>query len=86
MKKVTIFTTPWCGYCHRAKGLLKKLKIPFEDIDVSGDTEKRQWLVQTTGQRTVPQIFIGDDSIGGCDELHALHRSGQLMPRVSESA
>jgi glutaredoxin 3 len=85
MKRVTIYTTPWCGFCLQAKRLLQELEIPFDDIDVSGDPGKRSWLAEKTGQHTVPQIFFGDESIGGCDELYALHRSAQLMERLAES-
>ena len=78
MPRVRIYTTTYCGYCWRAKLLLKRRGIPYEDIDVTGDPEKRAWLVGATGRRTVPQIFIDGASIGGCDELHALDRSGEL--------
>lgn len=63
--------------------LLKDRAIPFEEIDVTGDDEKRQWLVQRTGRRTVPQIFIGDEAIGGFDDLHALDRSGELAKKLA---
>lgn len=85
MKTVTIYTTPWCGYCHRAKALLTHLQIAFHEIDVSNAPDKRQWLVEVTGQRTVPQIFIAEESIGGCDELHDLHHSGLLKQRLQDS-
>ncbi len=78
MPNVTVYTTDVCGYCTQAKNLLKKRSIPFEEVNVSNDPEKRAWLVKATGRRTVPQIFIGDDAIGGSDELHALDRSGEL--------
>lgn len=85
MKSVRIYTTSWCGYCHRAKALLAQHDVPFEEIDVDGDTEKRNWLRQTTGQRTVPQIFFGEDSIGGSDDLAALVRKGQLEERLGRT-
>lgn len=75
-----MYTTRICGYCVAAKRLLSARGIPFSEVDVSRDVEKRAWLVQATGQRTVPQIFIGDESIGGYDELAALDRSGRLGP------
>ena len=78
MKQVTMYTTPICGYCVMAKRLLSSKDIPFTEVDVAGDTEKRMWLVSETGQRTVPQIFIGDQSVGGYRELSALARSGEL--------
>ncbi|HVJ89803.1 MAG TPA: glutaredoxin 3 [Labilithrix sp.] len=82
MKHVRVYSTTFCPYCVRAKHLLKARGIAFEEIDVSGDHEKRSWLVEATGRRTVPQIFIGDEAIGGFDELHALDRSGELINKV----
>jgi glutaredoxin 3 len=75
---VKVYTTPICPYCIRAKALLKKRNVPFEEIDVSKDEAKRTWLVKATGQRTVPQIFIDEKPIGGSDELQALDTSGEL--------
>ena len=76
---VKVYSTSFCPYCDRAKALLKKRNVPFEEIDVSNDPDKRAWLVKATGgRRTVPQIFIEDQAIGGSDELHALDRSGDL--------
>ena len=77
-QRVQVYTTNYCGYCVRAKALLKKLDIPFDEIDVSEDAEKRDWLVAQSGQRTVPQIFIDGRAIGGFMELHALERAGGL--------
>jgi glutaredoxin 3 len=76
--EVKVYTTQTCPYCIRAKALLKKRDVPFEEIDVSRDEEKRSWLVATSGMRTVPQIFIDGKPIGGSDELHALDESGAL--------
>jgi glutaredoxin 3 len=77
--KVKIFTTMICPYCIRAKMLLKKKGIPYEEIDVGGNAEMRSWLVQASGgRRTVPQIFIKGQAIGGFDELAALDRAGKL--------
>ena len=68
-----------CPYCIRAKMLLKKKGIPYEEVDVGGDRDARDWLIQVTGgRRTVPQIFIKGESIGGFDELAALERAGRL--------
>ena len=80
---VKVYTTDYCPYCTRAKMLLQKRGIPFEEIDVTHDPDKRAWLVKTTGRRTVPQIFIGDEPIGGSDELHALDREGELLKKVN---
>lgn len=82
MKPVTVYTTNWCPYCVRAKQLLGDRGIPFTEIDVEGDDEKRAWLVRATGQRTVPQIFIGEESVGGFSELRELDVAGDLMPKV----
>ncbi len=78
MAQVLVYTTNACAYCGAAKSLLKKKGIAFEELDVSGDFAKRDWLVEKTGQRTVPQIFIGGVSIGGYAELSALERAGKL--------
>lgn len=83
MRPVRMYTTQVCPYCVRAKALLKQRDIPFEEIDVSRDDAKRAWLVETTGRRTVPQIFIGDEAIGGFDDLHALDKSGELTKKLA---
>jgi glutaredoxin 3 len=77
---VLIYTTPICPYCVRAKQLLHKKGVSFREIDVSNDPEARAFLVEASGQRTVPQIFIDGQSIGGCDDLYALERAGKLEP------
>ena len=81
-KAVKIYTTSYCGYCRMAKQLLRDRNVAFEEIDVGGDDAKREWLVEATGRYTVPQIFIGEESIGGYDELAALDRSGRLASRL----
>jgi glutaredoxin 3 len=78
MPKVTMYSTPYCPYCVMARRLLTQKGVPFEDIDVTGDTEKRRWLVEATGRRTVPQIFVDGRSYGGFDDIAALDRRGQL--------
>lgn len=81
MPKVTIYTTPFCPYCHSAKALLKRKNVQFSEIDVSYDPQERQRMVdKAQGRRTVPQIFIGETHVGGSDELHALDRQGKLDP------
>ena len=82
MSDVQVYTTDNCPYCTRAKALLQKRGIAFEEVDVSQDPSKRDWLVKTTGRRTVPQIFIKGEAIGGSDELHALDRSGDLARKL----
>lgn len=79
MRKVTIYTTPICPYCVRAKHLLKKKSIPFEEVDVFMDADARKAMeAKSGGQRTVPQIFVGDEHVGGCDALYALENEGKL--------
>ena len=79
MKTVRIYTTPFCPYCARAKSLLKKKGAPFEEIDVMMDQDAREEMqANSGGARTVPQIFIGDTHVGGCDELYVLERDGKL--------
>ena len=80
MKPVKIYTTATCPYCQRAKRLLQNKNVPYEEIDVSCDDDARMRLMQSTGRRTVPQIFIGDRHVGGADELHALEARGELDP------
>jgi len=84
MSDVQIYTTTYCGYCNAAKALLAKRGIPYEEIDVTHDDGKRVWLVGATGQRTVPQIFIKGESIGGYTELAKLDGSGELTKRLGE--
>jgi glutaredoxin 3 len=83
---VIVYETQYCGYCRMAKRLLQARNIEFAQFDVTGDRDMRSWLVKATGQRTVPQIFIRGESIGGFDELSALDRRGQLATRVAGDA
>jgi glutaredoxin 3 len=78
MAEVVIYTTQVCPYCVRAKQLLSRKGVAYREVDVSNDVAERTQLVQRTRQRTVPQIFIGEQHIGGCDELYALERVGKL--------
>ena len=78
MAKVVIYTTRTCPFCVRAKHLLRNKAIAFDDIDVGGAPDERAALTARTGSRTVPQIFINDVFVGGCDDLFALDRSGKL--------
>ncbi len=80
MPKVQVYTKRNCAYCVRAKALLQKKGVAYEEIDVENDDARRVWLVEKTGQRTVPQIFVGDRSLGGFTDLEALDRQGQLDP------
>jgi glutaredoxin 3 len=76
--EVTIYTTRVCGYCVAAKRLLRERGAAYKEIDVTFDSGKRAWLREATGRRTVPQIFIGAEAIGGYQELAALDRAGRL--------
>ncbi|HEU4409725.1 MAG TPA: glutaredoxin 3 [Polyangiaceae bacterium] len=83
--KVVVYVTDYCPYCTRAKALLDKKGVPYDTVDVTGDDAKRAWLVRATGRRTVPQIFINDRAVGGCDDLYALDRGGKLDPMLREA-
>ncbi len=77
--KVEMYSTMWCGYCARARALLQKKGVAFEDIDVEADTSKRDEMIERAhGRMTVPQIFIGGTHVGGSDDLMALERAGKL--------
>jgi len=78
MAEVRVYTTRFCVYCVAAKRLLHAQGIPYEEVDVSSDATTRAWLVATTGRKTVPQIFVAAEPIGGYQELVALARSGRL--------
>jgi glutaredoxin 3 len=79
MAKVVIYSTPYCPYCLMAKRLLSKKGVAYEDIDVSGNWELRDKLVEMSGGRmTVPQIWVGETHVGGYDDLSALEREGKL--------
>lgn len=79
MAKVTVYTADHCCYCHMAKELLKRKGAAFDEIDVSGRSDLRQSLREMAGGRhTVPQIWIGETHVGGCDDLMCLERSGKL--------
>ena len=82
-RRIRVYSTLICPYCIRAKALLNAKGVPYENIDVTGNAAMRAWLVQQTGRRTVPQIFIGDESIGGFDELRALDRTGELDRKLA---
>jgi glutaredoxin 3 len=81
MNAVRMYTTEYCPYCHRAKHLLAERGVAqIDEIRVDLDPGERETMVRLTGRRTVPQIFIGDTHVGGCDDLYALDRKGVLMP------
>ena len=79
MSEVVMYSSGLCPYCFAAKRLLAARSVPFEEIDVDFDPERRaEMITRAGGRHTVPQIFIGDHHVGGCDELHALERAGEL--------
>jgi glutaredoxin 3 len=78
MAEVVIYSTPWCPYCIRAKRLLADKGVAFTDIDVSADPALRREMTARSGRQTVPQIWIGDRHVGGCDDLYTLERQRQL--------
>jgi glutaredoxin 3 len=83
MARVEIYTTLFCPYCARAKALLEKKGVTYENIDVIEQPDRRQEMLQRAGGRTsVPQIFIDDEHIGGSDELVALDRAGKLDAKL----
>ncbi len=78
MAKVVMYTTQVCPYCVRAKRLLQHKRVAYDEIDVTDDDALREKMVNDSGRRTVPQIFINEKPIGGFDELNALEQAGEL--------
>lgn len=76
--KVVMYSADWCGYCQRARALLERRGVVYEDIDVDVVADARAQMQQRTGRSSIPQIFIGGQHIGGSDELHALDADGRL--------
>ena len=86
MSKVIIYTKPYCPYCVRALGLLEDKGVDFTEIEAGFDPDLRREMAQRSGgSATFPQIFIGQRHIGGCDEMMALERSGQLDPLLRDA-
>lgn len=84
MPHIRVYTTTYCGYCTAAKRYLTDVKgVAYEEIDVTRDPEARRWLTEATGRHTVPQIFVGDTSIGGFTEMRALDARGGLDPLLA---
>ncbi|MGA2187733.1 MAG: glutaredoxin 3 [Steroidobacteraceae bacterium] len=75
---ITVYVTGWCPYCQRAKHLLTEKSLAFTEINVDDDEEFRREMMARSGRRSVPQIFIGDKHVGGCDDLIALDGNGEL--------
>ncbi len=84
MQKVTIYTRPMCAFCARALALLKQKGVAVSEVSAGFDKKKRdEMLARSNGQRTFPQIFIGDTHVGGCDELFALEQADKLDPLLN---
>lgn len=77
-QRIVVYGTPWCPYCVRARELLTRKGVEFEDLEVQSDPALRTQMEELSGRRTVPQIFFGDRHIGGFDDLYALERAGKL--------
>ena len=75
---VTVYVSDWCPYCQRATGLLAQKNVEFSEINIEDDAKLREEMIARSSRRTVPQIFIGDKHVGGCDDLFELDRSGEL--------
>jgi glutaredoxin 3 len=87
MSHVTIYTKPYCPYCVRAIDLLERKGVDFTEIEAAFDPEKRQEMMRrANGRATFPQIFVGDQHIGGCDDMMALERAGKLDPLLQAAA
>jgi glutaredoxin 3 len=83
MVEVEMYTTMFCPYCTRARGLLRRKGVEFVDIDIAAEPGRRAEMIRRAGGRTtVPQIFINGEHIGGCDDLFALDRAGKLDPKL----
>ena len=84
MPEITVYTTRFCPYCHGAKDLLRRKNVAFSEIDVTGDRVGRAAMTaRASGRTSVPQIFIGDRHVGGCDDLHDLDAAGGLDPLLA---
>jgi glutaredoxin 3 len=80
MPRIVVYSSDWCPYCTRAKALLNKKRVAFEEIRVDGQPQLRAEMTKKAGRTSVPQIWIDDVHVGGCDDLYALERAGKLDP------
>lgn len=81
--KLEMYSKDYCPYCARAKRLLQSLNIEYEEFDITHDEAGQNEMVQRSGRRTVPQIFLDDQALGGYDDIAKLHRQGELVPLLS---
>lgn len=86
MAQVTVYTKPYCPYCVAALDLLARKGVKVTEIEASSDMQKRQEMIQKSGRHTYPQIFVGETHVGGCDDMMALERRGELDPLLSAEA
>ncbi len=78
MSRIEIYTSPWCGFCYRAKAMLADKGLDFDEIDVTGPAEHRRQMIERSGRTSVPQVFIDGAPIGGSEELARLYADGAL--------
>ena len=83
---ILIYSSPFCGYCAAAKSLLEAKGAAYSEIDILAEPRRRAEMIERTGRRTVPQIFIGERHVGGFDDLQALEAAGELDPLLHELA
>ena len=83
---IDLYSSRWCGFCMRAKMLLDSKGVEYNEIDVDQDSALRAQMMQRSGRRTVQQIFIDEVHVGGCDDLYALERSGQLDELLAKNS
>ena len=83
---IDLYSSRWCGFCMRAKMLLDSKGVEYNEIDVDQDSALRAQMMQRSGRRTVPQIFIDEVHVGGCDDLFALERSGRLDDLLAKNS
>ena len=86
MPEIVVYSSDWCGFCMRAKALLQHKGLEFNEVVVDGDPERRAEMQSRSGRTSVPQIFVGDTHVGGCDELYALERAGRLDPLLARAS
>ena len=83
MPKIQVYTTQWCPYCHAVKALLDRKGVTYEEVDARDPDTRSAMIQRAHGRRTVPQVFVGDQHLGGYTEVAALDRGGKLDPILS---